>query len=71
MYVCTGAKKPINKKKKTPSGTVPMMRTGGSCYYDIWANNNFLSFPKARRSSGEKRERERQAIINNKRVRKA
>lgn len=48
-YVCKEGK-PINTKKKTPSGDVPMIGTGGSCYYDIRANNNFvdflLSFPK-------------------------
>jgi hypothetical protein len=55
-YVCMCIReKPINKKK-TPSGNVPRMGTGGSCCYDIRANSNvFLSFPKAVRSSGAKR----------------
>jgi hypothetical protein len=66
--------KPINKKKKTPSGSVPMIGTGGSCCYDIRANNDFfLSFPNASKIKWRKeRERERPVIIiNNKRIRKS
>lgn len=43
-----------------------MIGTGGSCYYDIRANNNFLdfplSFPRAQKDQveqGEKEEEER------------
>jgi len=54
--------KPINKKKKTPSGSVPMIGTGGSCCYDIRANNDFfLSFPNASKIKWRK-ERERENV---------
>jgi hypothetical protein len=48
-YVCTLKKSQLTRRKKTPSGNVPMIGTGGSCCYDIRANNDllFLSFPNA------------------------
>ncbi len=36
--------KPINKNRKTPSGNVLLIGTGGSCCYDIRANNNLFFY---------------------------
>jgi hypothetical protein len=56
-YVCATKKSQLTTRKKTPSGNVPMIGTGGSCCYDIRAYNDFfLSFPNASKIKWRERE---------------